>query len=137
LKITKSLGKSKHRPVNDKKLFGGIYPFIQTGEVKAQNIIAEYNQTYNEIGLSQSKICPGRKNYQMQLLLTSCYKMIRVDGDLVLRYILLIFADIVIILFYFFLILIVVLDSFIVKITHSAQEDCENFSNNYLNNLFC
>ena len=26
-------GRSKHRPRNDPKLFGGKYPFIQTGEV--------------------------------------------------------------------------------------------------------
>lgn len=30
-------GKSKHRPRNDPRLFGGPYPFIQTGEVKAAN----------------------------------------------------------------------------------------------------
>ena len=49
-------GKSKHRPRNDRKLFGGDYPFIQTGDVRnAQKIIAKYSQTYNEIGLSQSK----------------------------------------------------------------------------------
>ena len=49
-------GKSKHRPRNDKKLFGGDYPFVQTGDVRnAQKIITEYSQTYNEIGLAQSK----------------------------------------------------------------------------------
>lgn len=52
-------GKSKHRPRNDLKLFGGDYPFIQTGDVKAAHIkIKEYSQTYNEIGLSQSKLWP-------------------------------------------------------------------------------
>lgn len=51
-------GKSKHRPRNDEKLFGGKYPFIQTAEVKAQDIITEYSQTYSEFGLSQSKLWP-------------------------------------------------------------------------------
>ena len=52
-------GKSKHRPRNDPQLFGGSYPFIQTGEVKAANrIVREYSQTYNETGLAQSKLWP-------------------------------------------------------------------------------
>ncbi len=50
-------GKSKHRPRNDKKLFGGKYPFIQTSEVRAANrVIKEYEQTYSEFGLEQSKL---------------------------------------------------------------------------------
>lgn len=50
-------GKSKHRPRNDKKLFGGVYPFIQTADVKKANFyIFEYSETYNEIGLAQSKL---------------------------------------------------------------------------------
>ncbi|MBL7763896.1 MAG: restriction endonuclease subunit S [Chitinophagaceae bacterium] len=51
-------GKSKHRPRDDKQLFGGKYPFIQTGEVRAANggIITKYNQTYSEFGLQQSKL---------------------------------------------------------------------------------
>ena len=50
-------GKSKHRPRNDKKLFGGKYPFIQTGEVRAANrIIKKYEQTYSEFGLEQRKL---------------------------------------------------------------------------------
>lgn len=52
-----SRGKSKHRPRNDKKLYGGDFPFIQTGDVKNANFyINEYSQTYNEIGLKQSKL---------------------------------------------------------------------------------
>jgi type I restriction enzyme S subunit len=52
-------GKSKHRPRNDKKLFGGNYPFIQTGEVKAAHgIIKTYENTYNATGLAQSKLWP-------------------------------------------------------------------------------
>jgi type I restriction enzyme S subunit len=50
-------GKSKHRPRDDPSLYGGKYPFIQTGEVKAANLyISHYSQTYNEKGLSQSKL---------------------------------------------------------------------------------
>jgi type I restriction enzyme S subunit len=52
-------GKSKHRPRNDSRLFGGIYPFIQTGEVKSANrIIRQYSQTYSDFGLQQSKLWP-------------------------------------------------------------------------------
>lgn len=52
-------GKSKHRPRNDKKLFGGKYPFIQTGDVaQANGYIVEYSQTYSDFGLSQSRLFP-------------------------------------------------------------------------------
>lgn len=54
---TVARGKSKHRPRNDPSLYGGQYPFIQTGGVKAANLyITEYEQTYNEKGLLQSKL---------------------------------------------------------------------------------
>lgn len=50
-------GKSKHRPRNDPILYGGDFPFIQTGDVKAANLhIREYRKTYNETGLAQSKL---------------------------------------------------------------------------------
>lgn len=50
-------GKSRHRPRNDDSLFGGRYPFIQTGEVKAAEFyINSYEATYNEKGLEQSKL---------------------------------------------------------------------------------
>lgn len=50
-------GKSKHRPRNDPKLYGGQYPFIQTGDIRNCNhFVTEYSQTYNEIGLAQSKL---------------------------------------------------------------------------------
>ena len=50
-------GKSKHRPRNDKKLFGGNYPFIQTGDVRnANKYIDTFSETYSEFGLSQSKL---------------------------------------------------------------------------------
>ena len=52
-----SRGRSKHRPRNDPSLFGGDYPFIQTADVKAANFyITEYDTTYNEKGLAQSKL---------------------------------------------------------------------------------
>ena len=52
-----SRGKSKHRPRNDPKLFGGQYPFIQTADVKNANFyITDYSNTYNETGLAQSKL---------------------------------------------------------------------------------
>ena len=52
-----SRGKSKHRSRNDPALFNGKYPFIQTADVKNANFyITEYSQTYNEVGLRQSKI---------------------------------------------------------------------------------
>ncbi len=50
-------GKSKHRPRNEPSLYGGDYPFIQTGEVKEASLyITHYSQTYNEKGLAQSKL---------------------------------------------------------------------------------
>jgi type I restriction enzyme S subunit len=50
-------GKSKHRPRNDKKLFGGEYPFIQTGDVRnANKYIKTYSNTYSDFGLKQSKL---------------------------------------------------------------------------------
>lgn len=53
-------GKSKHRPRNEPKLFGGIYPFIQTGDIRNANggYIKEFNQTYSDFGLQQSKLWP-------------------------------------------------------------------------------
>lgn len=52
-------GKSKHRPRNDERLFGGKYPFIQTGEVKNSNgLITNYTKTYSDFGLEQSKLWP-------------------------------------------------------------------------------
>lgn len=55
-----SRGKSKHRPRNDKTLFGGKYPFVQTADVKAAELyLTEYTDTYNEKGLAQSKLWPA------------------------------------------------------------------------------
>jgi type I restriction enzyme S subunit len=50
-------GKSKHRPRDAEFLFGGKYPFIQTGDVrKADLYLTEFTQTYSEAGLQQSKL---------------------------------------------------------------------------------
>ena len=50
-------GVSKYRPRNDPKLLGGEYPLIQTGDVAAADLyITNYNNTYSEIGLKQSKM---------------------------------------------------------------------------------
>ena len=52
-----SRGRSKHRPRNDARLFGGPYPFIQTGDIGSAGLyVTGYNQTYNEDGLAQSKL---------------------------------------------------------------------------------
>jgi type I restriction enzyme S subunit len=53
-------GKSKHRPRNEPSLYGGKYPFIQTGDIRNANgrYINEYSQTYSEKGLQQSKLWP-------------------------------------------------------------------------------
>jgi len=54
-----SRGRSKHRSRNDPKLFGGKYPFIQTGDVARSNgFIKNHNQTCNETGLAQSRLFP-------------------------------------------------------------------------------
>lgn len=50
-------GVSKHRPRNDPALLGGVHPLIQTGDVaNADFIIRQYNQTYSDLGLQQSKM---------------------------------------------------------------------------------
>ena len=54
-------GKSKHRPRNDPRLYGGEYPFIQTGDVaRSRGRILSHGQTYNEAGLAQSRLWPER-----------------------------------------------------------------------------
>lgn len=50
-------GKSKHRPRNASFLYGGKYPFIQTGDIREAGVyLSEFNQTYSEAGLKQSKL---------------------------------------------------------------------------------
>jgi type I restriction enzyme, S subunit len=52
-------GKSRHRPRNDARLFGGPYPFIQTGEVRqATRFLTSYSETYSDFGLAQSRLWP-------------------------------------------------------------------------------
>ncbi|MCZ4694585.1 restriction endonuclease subunit S [Ancylomarina euxinus] len=52
-------GKSKHRPRDASHLYGGEYPFIQTGDVKVSNHrLNQHTQTYSEDGLAQSKLWP-------------------------------------------------------------------------------
>jgi type I restriction enzyme S subunit len=53
-------GKSRHRPRNDARLYGGPHPFIQTADVMAADpYITTYSQTYSEFGLQQSKAWPS------------------------------------------------------------------------------
>jgi len=40
-------------------LYGGDYPFIQTGDIRnCEHYITDYSQTYNDVGLKQSKLWP-------------------------------------------------------------------------------
>src|SRR6266496_960828 len=53
-------GKSRHRPRNDPRLYGGEYPFIQTADIVAADpYITSYSQTYTDFGLAQSKLWPA------------------------------------------------------------------------------
>jgi type I restriction enzyme, S subunit len=53
-------GKSRHRPRNASLLYGGPYPFIQTGDVtSARPWIRSFSQTYNDYGLAQSRLWPS------------------------------------------------------------------------------
>lgn len=53
-------GKSKHRPRDAAHLYGGHYPFIQTGDIAAADgRITSFRQTYSEAGLLQSKLWPA------------------------------------------------------------------------------
>ena len=50
-------GKSRHRPRDASILYGGPYPFIQTGDVaNSGGRIRSYSSTYSEAGLAQSKL---------------------------------------------------------------------------------
>lgn len=52
-------GRSKHRPRNASHLYGGKYPFLQTGDIaNCANYITHHRQTYSEEGLKQSKLWP-------------------------------------------------------------------------------
>ena len=50
-------GRSRHRPRYAPHLYGGEYPFIQTGDIKSSGgKITTFTQTYSEAGLAQSRL---------------------------------------------------------------------------------
>lgn len=52
-------GRSKHRPRNAPHLFGGPYPFVQTGDIRnADTFISHASSSYSEAGLAQSRLWP-------------------------------------------------------------------------------
>ncbi|MDP3330466.1 MAG: DUF559 domain-containing protein [Methylococcaceae bacterium] len=52
-------GKSKHRPRNAPHLYGGPYPFVQTGDIRhSDTFIESVEATYSEEGLAQSRLWP-------------------------------------------------------------------------------
>lgn len=52
-------GRSKHRPRNAQHLYGGPYPFVQTGDIRdADTLIRKASATYSEAGLAQSRLWP-------------------------------------------------------------------------------
>ena len=54
-----SRGRSRHRPRDAEFLYGGPYPFVQTGDVKKAGLyLRHFDQTYSEAGLAQSKLWP-------------------------------------------------------------------------------
>jgi type I restriction enzyme S subunit len=54
-----SRGRSRHRPRDAAHLYDGPYPFVQTADVKHAGLyITEYQQSYSEAGLEQSKLWP-------------------------------------------------------------------------------
>lgn len=57
---TLARGKSSHRPRNAPFLYGGDYPFIQTGDITKGNslYLKKYKQTYSEDGIKQSRLFP-------------------------------------------------------------------------------
>jgi type I restriction enzyme, S subunit len=52
-------GRSKHRPRNAPHLYGGPYPFVQTGDIRhADTFIATVESSYSVAGLAQSRLWP-------------------------------------------------------------------------------
>jgi type I restriction enzyme S subunit len=50
-------GRSRHRPRDAQFLYGGRYPFFQTGDIKAADFfLTNFSRTYSEEGLAQSKL---------------------------------------------------------------------------------
>lgn len=53
-------GRSRHRPRYAEHLYGGPYPFIQTGDIRESGgRITSHSQTYSEAGLAQSRLWPA------------------------------------------------------------------------------
>ena len=52
-------GRSKHRPRNAPHLYGGPYPFVQTGDIRyADTFISNVESSYSVAGLNQSRLWP-------------------------------------------------------------------------------
>lgn len=53
-------GRSQHRPRNAPHLYGGPYPFVQTGDIRhAGTFISNVETAYSEAGLAQSRLWPA------------------------------------------------------------------------------
>lgn len=53
-------GRSRHRPRDAAHLYGGPYPFVQTGDIKrSKGRIYSHEQSYSEAGLAQSRLWPA------------------------------------------------------------------------------
>lgn len=53
-------GRSRNRPRNAPHLYGGEYPFIQTGDIaRSGGRVIDHRQTYSEAGLEQSRLWPA------------------------------------------------------------------------------
>ena len=53
-------GRSRHRPRNAPELYGGPYPFVQTGDIAGSDgVVRHASQRYSEVGLRQSKMWPA------------------------------------------------------------------------------
>lgn len=56
---TISRGRSRHRPRDAAHLYGGPYPFVQTGDIKRADLyLTQFSQTYSAAGLAQSRLWP-------------------------------------------------------------------------------
>jgi type I restriction enzyme S subunit len=54
-------GKSRHRPRDAEHLYGGAFPFVQTGDIaRSGGLISSHQQTYSEAGLAQSRLWPKK-----------------------------------------------------------------------------
>ena len=51
-------GRFSHRPRNAPHLYGGPYPFVQTGDIAGVSRIVSHSQTLNDAGLAQSRMFP-------------------------------------------------------------------------------